>query len=81
MLGDDSTSTPVPSALEEEREKTSDTGISENDEDKDVESPAHDASEYPQGTSLAFIVVALALSIFLASLDMVGVFSTVVQIV
>ena len=59
MLGDDSTSTPVPS---------------KNDKTKDVEPLAQDASEYPQGTSLVFIVVALALSIFLASLDMVGVF-------
>ena len=58
MLGDDSTSTPVPS---------------KNDKTKDVEPLAQDASEY-QGTSLAFIVVALALSIFLASLDIVGVF-------
>lgn len=77
MLQDDSASTRVPSALEEEREKTGKAGISEKDED--VEPPAHDESEYPQGTSLAFIVVALALSIFLASLDMVGVFNSICE--
>lgn len=77
MLRDDSASNPVPSALEEEREKTGKAGISENDED--IEPPAHDASEYPRGTSLAFIVVALALSIFLASLDMVGVFNCICE--
>ncbi len=34
-----------------------------------------DSDEYPKGATLAFIVLALALSIFLVSLDMVSLFS------
>ena len=70
ILSDGSTSTRVLSVQEEEKEETGNASISKDDEA--VEPPAQDASEYPQGTSLAFIVVALVLSIFLASLDMVG---------
>lgn len=74
MLSDGSTSTRVPSALEKEKEEMGNASISKDDEAKAeaVEPPVQDASEYPQGTSLAFIVVALVLSIFLASLDMVA---------
>jgi len=51
---------------------TGNASISKENKAEAVEPPAQDASKYPQGTSLAFIVVALVLSIFLASLDMVG---------
>ena len=35
-------------------------------------SPVTDADDYPAGATLAFIVVALAMSMFLVALDMVG---------
>lgn len=67
-LSDSSTSTKVVPALD--KEKTLSASISNDDETEAVE--AQDASEYPKGTSLAFIVIALILSIFLCSLDTVG---------
>ena len=41
--------------------------------------PQQDADEYPKGANLAFIVIALILSIFLASLDMVSVLTYPIQ--
>lgn len=77
MMDDSSTSTHVPSMLKEERVEKEETGsimiIKDNEAKAEtVHPPTQDASEYPKGTSLTFIVLALALSIFLASLDMVG---------
>lgn len=69
MPRDGPASTPVPSALEEE---TGNASINKDGEAEAVEPPAQDAGEYPLGISLALIIVALVLSIFLASLDMVG---------
>ena len=46
--------------------------MNQADEAKAVKLSAQDAREYLQGTRLAFIVVALVLGIFLASLDVVG---------
>ena len=48
----------------------------ENEREKDevpqvIATPTPETVEYPQGVKLAIILVALALSIFLASLDMV----------
>lgn len=37
-----------------------------------VEAAAPDVDKYPKGAVLAFIVVALVLSVFLSSLDFVG---------
>ncbi|MCJ1342025.1 hypothetical protein MMC31_000205 [Peltigera leucophlebia] len=59
---------------------TSNASISEYDKAEDVEPPAKDSSEHPQGTDLAFKVVALALSIFLASLDMTSVATAIPKI-
>ena len=74
-VDDGSTSTQVPSTLGEgkEREKneeteTGNTSINKEDEVESIK----DAIEYPKGASLAFIIIAIILSIFLASLDMVG---------
>lgn len=74
------TSTPVLSAGDDDNDVT-DGGINlEKDREaqnpgttsSSVENGSGDATEYPQGFGLAIIVLALMLSIFLASLDMVG---------
>lgn len=71
----DTTSKPS-STLDSENEKKTVNSVNSvrlsNDNGAEVEPPEQHVSEYPKGTSLAFVVVALALSIFLASLDMVG---------
>lgn len=56
-----------PSALEEEKQETGNTSISKGDDAKSVELAAQVATEYPQGTGLALVVVVVVLSIFLAS--------------
>lgn len=71
ILSGGSTSTQVSSVLDEERGESGNTSIGEEGEAKVVEPPAQDANEYPGGATLALIVVAIILSIFLASLDMV----------
>jgi hypothetical protein len=53
----------------EKGEENDVSSLSKNDEG--IESLTQDASKYPHGTTLFFIIVALILSIFLASLDMV----------
>ena len=45
---------------------------SSSDEDGILATSVEDAGDYPQGVALAFIVVALSLSIFLVALDMVS---------
>jgi hypothetical protein len=75
MGGDGSTPIPLPLVGEvgeetENSDKTRENSDSISKED-DVESPK-DATEYPKGANLAFIRIAIILSIFLASLDMVG---------
>lgn len=60
----------VPSTPEPDR--TEFTSGGETDEEKGTTDAAvEDDGEYPGGTALTFIVVALALSMFLVSLDMV----------
>lgn len=65
--------TPVPSLGEKD---DLDLGLDEKREDTVVESPASDGElredEYPSGLKMFFIVVALVLSVFLLSLDMVS---------
>lgn len=65
--------TPVPSLGEKD---DLDLGFDEKREDTVVESPAEDGElredEYPSGIKMFFIVLALVLSVFLLSLDMVS---------
>ena len=50
----------------------SSNGEGKNDESEHVDLAAPKTDEYPSGTTLAFIVIALVLSVFLSSLDIVG---------
>jgi hypothetical protein len=60
-----------PNPIEEKAEAVN-TSLSKEIEAVATKAPAQDVGEYPRGTSLFFIVVALFLSIFLICLDMVG---------
>ena len=55
----------------DEQGMTDNASISKKREDVDGQLAVEDANEFPSGMSLAFIVIALGLSIFLASPDMV----------
>ena len=55
----------------DEQDITDNASISKEREDANGQLAIQDATEFPSGISLAFIVIALGLSIFLASLDMV----------
>lgn len=67
---------PEKATLEGENEKEvvgSENNKPETEIDAEDNKPdGQDAEEYPKGASLVFIVIALILSIFLASLDMVS---------
>lgn len=67
MSSNDSTTTNF---MDQEMEKSS-NALVQKDGAIVTGPPPQDANEYPKGASLAFVVVALILSIFLASLDMV----------
>jgi hypothetical protein len=56
----------------EEKEEAGNASISKEIEAVATEALVQDVGEYPRGTSLFFIVVALFLSVFLICLDMVG---------
>lgn len=62
----------APSAVEEKKKTADDTNTDE-EPPAALSNTAQDAAEYPQGVKLAIIVVALVLSIFLMSLDMVSI--------
>lgn len=73
-----STRTPstIPPDLDYEKKTEDSSSITADDERKreaDAEQPSPDeaTTEYPTGARLIFIVIALVLSIFLVSLDMV----------
>ena len=71
----DSTSSSQQQAeheLENRRPSEGTDGNNKNNESEFVEPAAQNADEYPSGTTLIFIVVALVLSVFLSSLDIVG---------
>jgi hypothetical protein len=59
-----------PSSLEE-KERASNISNTKDEDVLDVEDIIHDDNRYPQGVNLACIVIALILSMFLASLDLV----------
>lgn len=67
--------TPVPSLGEKD---DLDLGLDEKHQDTVVESAAEDGElredEYPSGIKMFFIVLALVLSVFLLSLDMVSLY-------
>lgn len=67
-------STRAPSTIEIEKEKageqTDSSSTKEESSSPTPQSEDGDAVEYPSGTPLAFIVVALVLSVFLVALDM-----------
>jgi hypothetical protein len=73
-LNQSANSTRVPSTFEDEK-KTGDASSSDQEKaDVEVSSVEDEAAkgEYPTGSRLAFIVVALVISMFLVALDMVG---------
>lgn len=59
------------SRSQHEQEMTENASINKEGEDADGQLAVQDANQFPSGISFAFIVIALGLSIFLASLDMV----------
>jgi hypothetical protein len=68
--------TPVPSLGGEKDDL--DLGVDEKQQDSVVEAPTEDGElredEYPSGIKMFFIVLALVLSVFLLSLDMVSLY-------
>lgn len=52
-------------------EKTEDPELGQDASETAESSPTTNADDYPAGTTLVFIVVALAMSMFLVALDMV----------
>lgn len=84
-MSDASSSTRAPTVAEEQEKEAESTGIElpglNGDENgalneknaEQVNDATDNAVEYPEGLTLFFIFLALAMSIFLASLDMVSV--------
>lgn len=61
----------TPSAIED-KEKLADDTSTDEEQPAVLENNSKDAIEYPKGIKLGIIVIALVLSVFLISLDMVN---------
>lgn len=66
------TSSTVEVDIEKKEVPAEDRGIATDEEAAIAASAPKDSGDYPSGVKLAFIVVALVLSVFLFSLDQVG---------
>jgi len=67
LIKDSNATTSVDTEMEERS-----YSLSGKEDENDVPiTSTQDVNEYPKGANLAFIIIALILSIFLASLDMV----------
>lgn len=72
MSTDDVCSSQEQTVSTQQREKTSFTKNQSDDDAASMKSASEHQIEYPTGFSLVFILLAVMLSIFLASLDMVS---------